>query len=96
MGYEHGMHGNITPPLLPHSLCPPLLPNSHSAPSRPKVRHFFKVGQPRGQGKAAMLCLAQQLAEQLPGFAELLAAAVDAQQPKGGISALSMREAFDR
>jgi len=80
------MHGSIAPPLLPHSLCP----------SRPKVRHFFKVGQPRGQGKAAMLCLAQQLAEQLPGFAELLAAAVDAQQPKGGISALSMREAFDR
>ncbi len=57
------------------------------------MRHFFKVGQPRAQGKAAVLCLAQQLSKQLPGFADLLLPVVE---KHGNASALSMLEAFDR
>ena len=46
------------------------------APWHAQAQHFFKVGQQRAQGKTMLLCLAQQLAERLPGFAVLLLAAV--------------------
>ena len=44
--------------------------------SRAQAQHFFKVGQQRAQGKTMLLCLAQQLAEKLAGFAPLLLTAV--------------------
>ncbi len=56
-----------------------------------QVRHFFKVGQRRAQGKAMVACLAQQLAEQLPGFA----AQLDAQALEGWAD-LSLRDLFER
>ena len=45
------------------------------------------------QGKAAVLCLSQQLSEQLPGFAELLLPVVE---KHGNASSLSMLDAFKR
>jgi len=58
-----------------------------------QVRHFFKVGQERAQGKAMVLCLAHQLAEQLPGMAaELLPVVTE----HGNGSCMSMVEAFER
>jgi hypothetical protein len=37
-----------------------------------QVRHFFKVGQARAQGKAMLRCVAAQLAGQVPGYVKLL------------------------
>ena len=49
----------------------------HLAGPASQVRHFFKVGQPRAQGKTILLCLAQQLAEKLAGMADLLLKVVE-------------------
>lgn len=38
-----------------------------------QVKHFFKVGEARAQGRAMVVSLAYQVAEKLPGFAELIA-----------------------
>ncbi len=54
---------------------------------------LLQLGQPRAQGKAAVLCLAQQLAEQMPSFAELL---LPVAEKHGNASALSMLETFER
>ncbi len=56
------------------------------------MRHFFKVGQRRSQGKAMVACLAQQLAEQLPGFP---AAVLPATREHGDGGALGLTEAFE-
>jgi len=58
-----------------------------------QARHFFKVGEARAQGKAMILCLAQQLAEQLPGMASALVPVVKQYQNAGD---LTMAEAFQR
>ncbi|KAG1665978.1 hypothetical protein FOA52_003203 [Chlamydomonas sp. UWO 241] len=42
------------------------------APGAKVVRHFFKVGEARSQGKAMVLSLAYQLAEQVEGMADQL------------------------
>jgi hypothetical protein len=62
-------------------------------PSHGQVKHFFKVGQERAQGKAMILCLAQQLAEQIPNMAKKLLPVVN-EHGNGG--SLSMVEAFDK
>ena len=58
-----------------------------------QIRHFFKVGEQRAQGKAMMLCLAHQLAEQVPLMADLLEPVV---KEHGNASNLSMKETFTR
>lgn len=57
------------------------------------VQHFFKVGEPRSQGRAMLLCLAQQLAEKLPGFAHVLAPVVE--EHADGKDLPNIREAFE-
>lgn len=57
------------------------------------AQHFFKVGQPRAQAKAMVLCFAHQLAERLPGMAALLVPVV-AEHGAGG--SLSMLQAFEK
>lgn len=52
------------------------------------AHHFFKVGEPRSQGRAMVLCLAQQLAEKLPGFASLLASVAKEHGDGSGLSTL--------
>ena len=56
------------------------------------VQHFFKVGQARSQGRAMVLCIAQQLAEKLPGFASLLAGVV--KEHGDGKTIPNLREVF--
>ncbi|KAG1654153.1 hypothetical protein FOA52_002590 [Chlamydomonas sp. UWO 241] len=51
------------------------------APGAKVVRHFFKVGEARSQGKAMVLSLAYQLAEQVEGMADQLERAL-AEFPK--------------
>jgi len=80
----------------PHAECIPLAFNASpaSSPLMPsQVRHFFKVGQERAQGKAMVLCLAHQLAEQLPGMAAELQPVVT---ERGNGSNMSMVDAFWR
>jgi len=55
------------------------------------VRHFFKAGEPRAQGKAMVLCLAQQLADQVPRMAVLLEPVA---KEHGNAAGLSMKESF--
>lgn len=77
-----------------HSLDPcPGLCLCVSTSSLRQVHHFFKVGQPRAQGKAALLCLAQQLSEQLQGFADALLPVVE---KHGNASDLSLLDIFDK
>ena len=57
------------------------------------MHHFFKVGERRASGKAMLLCLAQQLAEKLEGFAALLAPVV---KEHGGAQELSMSVTFEK
>jgi hypothetical protein len=57
------------------------------------AQHFFKIGQPRAQGKLMVLCIAHQLAERLPGLAELLVPVVE---KHGSASELSMAETFEK
>ncbi|KAF5838041.1 WD40-repeat-containing domain protein [Dunaliella salina] len=57
------------------------------------VRHFFKVGEPRAQGKAMVLCLALQLAEQLPGMATLLWLVA---KEHGSADQLTLKDTFDK
>ncbi|KAF5838039.1 hypothetical protein DUNSADRAFT_3473 [Dunaliella salina] len=57
------------------------------------VRHFFKVGEPRAQGKAMVLCLALQLAEQLPGMAALLWLVA---KEHGSADQLTLKDTFDK
>ena len=59
-----------------------------------QVRHFFKVGQARAQGRAMLRCVALQLAQQLPGFAAALATVV---REHGDGSALrGLKDMFDK
>ncbi|KAG1680576.1 hypothetical protein FOA52_015023 [Chlamydomonas sp. UWO 241] len=55
------------------------------------VKHFFKVGKERSQKSAMIRSLACQLAEKLPGFAELL---LPVAEKHGNGAALSMDDAF--
>ena len=65
--------------------------------SRAQAQHFFKVGQQRAQGKTMLLCLAQQLAEKLPGFAPLLLASVKELVAVGSsMSELSLLDTFEK
>ena len=57
-----------------------------------QVCHFFKVGAPRAQGKTLLLCLAQQLAEKLPGMADLLVKVVE---EHGDGAQLSLADTFN-
>ena len=62
-----------------------------------QAMHFFKVGQQRAQGKTMLLCLAQQLAEKLPGFAPLLLASVKELVAVGSsMSELSLLDTFEK
>jgi hypothetical protein len=47
--------------------CPFLSPNSAVAIAQ-QAHHFFKVGEARAQARGALLSLAAQLAQSLPGF----------------------------
>ena len=58
------------------------------------VQHFFKAGEPRSQGRAMVLCLAQQLAEKLPGFAHELAPVVE--QHGDGKNLPNLSEVFEK
>ena len=42
-----------------------------------QASHFFAMDQRQGQGRVMVLCLAHQLAQRLPGFAQLLASVVE-------------------
>ncbi|KAG1680558.1 hypothetical protein FOA52_015005 [Chlamydomonas sp. UWO 241] len=55
------------------------------------VKHFFKVGEERAQASSMIRSLAFQLAEKLPGFAELL---LPAAELHGNGAELSMDDAF--
>ncbi|KAF5843009.1 hypothetical protein DUNSADRAFT_3138 [Dunaliella salina] len=57
------------------------------------VRHFFKVSEPRAQGKAMVLCLAMQLAEQLPGMAQIL---LPRAKEHGNANQLTLQDAFNK
>ncbi|KAF5840146.1 hypothetical protein DUNSADRAFT_17630 [Dunaliella salina] len=57
-----------------------------------QVRHFFKVGQARAQGKVMLLCLAHQLCKQLPGMVDQLLPVVE---EHGAAAHLSMDEVFE-
>ena len=48
--------------------------------------HFFKVGELRAQGKVMLLCLAQQLAEGLPGLADLILPVVEKHEDAAQLS----------
>jgi hypothetical protein len=56
------------------------------------AQHFFKVGEQRAQASAMVLCLAQQLAERLPGMAAQLLPVVE---KHGAGSSLSLVQAFE-
>jgi hypothetical protein len=58
-----------------------------------QARHFFKVGQARAQAKTALLCLAQQLAAQLPGMADQLLGVV---KEHGHGDELTTTDVFDK
>ena len=58
------------------------------------VQHFFKVGEARSQGRAMILCLAQQLAGKLPGFAAILADVVREHGDGRGLP--NLRELFEK
>jgi hypothetical protein len=70
-----------------------LLVRSTSGRGVVTAQHFFKIGQPRAQGKVMVLCLAHQLAERLPGLAELLVPVV---KEHGDAADLSMTQAFEK
>ncbi|KAL6756674.1 hypothetical protein V8C86DRAFT_3136436 [Haematococcus lacustris] len=55
------------------------------------AHHFFTVGHTRSQGRTMLLCLAQQLAEKLPGLAALLKPVVE---KHGNATKLSMQDTF--
>ena len=79
----------------PKHLCFTPAPSPDSSPPLcpPQAWHFFKVGQPRAQGKTMLLCLAQQLAEGLAGMAGLLLPVVT---EHGDAGQLSMKDTFER
>ncbi|KAG1654637.1 hypothetical protein FOA52_009193 [Chlamydomonas sp. UWO 241] len=52
------------------------------APGAKVVRHFFKVGEARSQGKAMVLSLAYQLVEQVEGMADQLERALAAHRAR--------------
>ena len=58
-----------------------------------QVRHFFKVGEARAQGKACVLSLAYQLAEKLPGLAGKLEGVVE---QHGAGAKLTLVEVFEK
>ena len=58
------------------------------------AQHFFKVGTRRAQGRAMVLCLAQQLAERLPGIAAHLQSAIDEHGRGEQLSLLQTFEAY--
>ncbi|KAJ9532875.1 hypothetical protein QJQ45_010968 [Haematococcus lacustris] len=55
------------------------------------AHHFFTVGHTRSQGRTMLLCLALQLAEKLPGLADLLVPVVE---KHGNATKLSMQDTF--
>ena len=57
------------------------------------MKHFFKVGEARAQALTMISSLAYQLAQKLPGMAELLEPVV---QQHGGGADLPLEEAFDK
>ena len=58
-----------------------------------QAHHFFKVGEKRSGGRAMLLCLAQQLAKGLAGFAKLLVPVVE-QHRRG--EALSLNDTYEK
>ena len=71
-----------------------LLARSTHGRSLVTAQHFFKVGTRRAQGRAMVLCLAQQLAERLPGMAAHVQSAIDAHGRGEQLSLLQAFEAF--
>ena len=57
------------------------------------AQHFFKAGQRRAQGKAMLLSIAMQLAEKLPGMAQLL---LPVTQEHGDAGQLSLIDTFEK
>ena len=57
------------------------------------AQHFFKAGQRRAQGKAMLLSIAMQLADKLPGMAQLL---LPVAQEHGDAGQLSLTDTFDK
>lgn len=60
---------------------------------RSQVKHFFKAGESRSQGRAMVVSLAYQVAERLPGFAVLL---LPVAQEHGTGTELPLMELFQR
>ena len=59
-----------------------------------QVRHFFKVGQERAQARAMLCAVAVQLAQQLPGYAAVLAPVV--REHGAGGSLRGLKDMFDK
>ena len=57
------------------------------------AQHFFKAGQRRAQGKAMLLSIAMQLADKLPGMAQLL---LPVAQEHGDAGQLSLIDTFEK
>jgi hypothetical protein len=66
-----------------------LVVRTNGEPDLVLVQHFFKVGQRRGQGRAMVLCLALQLAEEVEGFAACLEPVVKEHGDGSGLPWLS-------
>ena len=73
--------------------CATMCANRASSLHPTQAGHFFKVGEPRREGKSMVLSLAQQLAEQIPRFLELLAPIV---KEYGSGNNLTLRDAFEK
>lgn len=58
------------------------------------AQHFFKVGELRSHAKTMVLSLAQQLAERLPGLAELLKPTIAEHGAAENLSLLDTFEAY--
>lgn len=57
------------------------------------MRHFFKVGEARGQARTMLCAVAMQLARMLRGFAAALVQVVD---EHGDGSRLGLKDMFER
>ena len=57
------------------------------------AQHFFKAGQRQAQGKAMLLSIAMQLADKLPGMAQLL---LPVAQEHGDAGQLSLIDTFEK
>ncbi|GFH06654.1 WD_REPEATS_REGION domain-containing protein [Haematococcus lacustris] len=95
--YDRRLREECKLPLLPHQehafLNYILIPLIDTDKDGFVSHHFFTEGQARSQGRTMLLCLAQQLAERLPGMANLLVPVVE---QHGDATQLSLQDTFIR